>query len=298
MTKQETIIELIIKELEKRLNIHGIKMNEVTKNNGVHMTGISIPIKESLAATIYIDNGINKIMHAQTNVNDVVDEIIRAWNERDKHAIETVDVNGMLRDKEFILKHVHRILINRHANADRIDTIPHEHFFDLDIVYRAFLDETRSASFLISNDFMKSLGITVEELRDAAIANDHDQYCANPIYDVLKRYKPNLLLDDGIIDPAPMNDMLVCSNDSNMYGASVIADDDYMKFIANLYRRDFFIIPSSIHEVITIPADFATSREVISMVRDVNATQLSADEVLSNSVYKYDFANNEIQMIA
>lgn len=49
-----------------------------------------------------------------------------------------------------------------------------------------------------------------------------------------------------------------------------------------------FILPSSVHELIAIPdKGISDVNELRNMVREVNETQVEAEEILSNQVYRY-----------
>ena len=53
----------------------------------------------------------------------------------------------------------------------------------------------------------------------------------------------------------------------------------------------FYVIPSSVHEVIIIPADECsqkTAGELKALLASVNGTELSECEILSDSVYYYN----------
>ena len=52
---------------------------------------------------------------------------------------------------------------------------------------------------------------------------------------------------------------------------------------------DFFVLPSSIHEVLLVKDDGnASLPELKNMVEEVNATQVAPEEKLTDSVYHYD----------
>ena len=52
---------------------------------------------------------------------------------------------------------------------------------------------------------------------------------------------------------------------------------------------DFFILPSSIHEVLLVKDDGNVNfTELKNMVEEVNATQVAPEEKLTDSVYHYD----------
>jgi len=64
-----------------------------------------------------------------------------------------------------------------------------------------------------------------------------------------------------------------------------------------LGETDFYILPSSIHEVIIIPAIQNNDEEIQQfqeMVKEINATMLDEEEFLSDTVYKYDAKEQKI----
>ena len=61
-----------------------------------------------------------------------------------------------------------------------------------------------------------------------------------------------------------------------------------MAKIGDEFGDDYYLIPSSIHEVILIQKrDLGDVSELNNMIREVNLTQLSHDEILSNHYYTY-----------
>ena len=64
--------------------------------------------------------------------------------------------------------------------------------------------------------------------------------------------------------------------------------------------KDFYILPSSIHEVLLLPADYKDSEkteEMRDMVCEVNDTQLKLEERLSYNVYYYERSINQITIL-
>ena len=59
----------------------------------------------------------------------------------------------------------------------------------------------------------------------------------------------------------------------------------------------FFILPSSVHEVLLAGEDAPfTADELRSVVRRVNASEVSDEEFLSDEVYRYDAGKGEISI--
>ena len=62
-------------------------------------------------------------------------------------------------------------------------------------------------------------------------------------------------------------------------------------------RGYFYILPSSIHEVILVPESFGLEPERMQeMVKEINQTGVAPEEVLSDSVYYFD--GEEIRIVA
>ena len=83
--------------------------------------------------------------------------------------------------------------------------------------------------------------------------------------------------------------MYVLRDSREQYGASVIADTEFMQKVYDDIGG-FYILPSSLHEVlaITVKDEYYDVAEMTSMVTEVNRTQLTEEEVLADTVYKYD----------
>ncbi len=92
--------------------------------------------------------------------------------------------------------------------------------------------------------------------------------------------------------------MFIVSNITRRHGASVILYDGLLKASSDVFDDDLFILPSSIHEMIFMPASACDSPESLKdMVLSVNQTELDEDDVLSNSVYYYDRKTDKLKII-
>lgn len=92
------------------------------------------------------------------------------------------------------------------------------------------------------------------------------------------------------IDDCEIPKMIVISNEKKMNGASVIL---YPNVLRDLWEQngDFYLIPSSVHEVILIKdSEDIKEKELNLTIQNVNQTQLLLEEVLSNHAYFYSEA--------
>ena len=63
-----------------------------------------------------------------------------------------------------------------------------------------------------------------------------------------------------------------------------------------MMKGDYFILPSSIHEVLLLRDDGNMDyRALEAMVREINATQVAPEERLSDQVYHYDVAERVLE---
>ena len=82
--------------------------------------------------------------------------------------------------------------------------------------------------------------------------------------------------------------MFVLTNTAKYMGAGVIYCDEVLKAI-HKKLGDFFILPSSIHEVIIVPADNGINKTGLTeMVKSINAGVVLEDEQLSDEAFLYD----------
>ena len=86
------------------------------------------------------------------------------------------------------------------------------------------------------------------------------------------------------------NILYVLTNQIRSFGASVILYDGCLEMIGKYLGDNYFVLPSSIHEVIIMPEKKAPWGGVglSEMVQEINRTQVDDEDVLSDYAYYYD----------
>lgn len=85
--------------------------------------------------------------------------------------------------------------------------------------------------------------------------------------------------------------MYILTNQNKVNGAGVLARDGVLDKIGELLGSDFYVLPSSTHEVILVPDNGnMQTKELEDMVKEVNATQVPPEDLLSDKVQYYDRA--------
>ena len=162
---------------------------------------------------------------------------------------------------------------------------PHREFEDLSIVYQlnTVLKDNSKGCIVVTLDMMEKLGLDEEGIYQFAMekAPVNSPYRLKPMSAVIGD-----LLDE---DEVPSCPLMVLTNDEADYGASVVVYPNILEQCAVAMNGDFFIIPSSVHECLLHPDNNQVSLEQLKfIVKEVNDTQLSPEELLSYSVYHYD----------
>ena len=92
--------------------------------------------------------------------------------------------------------------------------------------------------------------------------------------------------------------MWVRSNREWIFGASGLLYPRVLETFAHTHHDSFYIIPSSVHEVILIPESMAVSEGFLKeILQIVNGTVWAKDRFLSDCVYYYDKDTLEIRCL-
>ncbi len=141
------------------------------------------------------------------------------------------------------------------------------------------------ASIKVTNAILDNLGVSKVELFDQALKDTHKDYFINDLGSMLAAM---LSSDAEIPDPGP--GVMVMTTKDNVHGASAICDAEILKTVSEKVGGDFYILPSSIHEMLAIPTSTpqTNAEQLRAMVKEVNDTQVAEDERVSYSVFYYD----------
>ena len=90
--------------------------------------------------------------------------------------------------------------------------------------------------------------------------------------------------------------MYILTTNDKRLGASMLLNVAALTRIAEELHSNLFIYPSSIHEVLVLPVEGTRKQRAKQkrMVEEVNASSVSPEERLSNSVYYFDREKQEV----
>lgn len=124
--------------------------------------------------------------------------------------------------------------------------------------------------------------------------------------DVLKQIARNRMgrdinesLLEEVLGNGPESPLYVMTNRTGINGASVILYDGVLRDFAETLGSDLVILPSSIHETLAIPyEEHLNAAELENMVRSINRTEVPPEDILSNSVYRYDRETDSVCVLS
>ena len=292
----EVFTEIIKSEMEKIYSSKcKVDVLNVVKNNGLHLTGITICNRESnMAPTIYLDGYFADYKDGRTMEN-ICKEIVQVY---EKNKVQKDFSLEQVTDFKNVKDRICFKLINREKNAELLTDTPYVEYQDLAVVFYILVSKDKSGitSITVRNSLMDMWGMDADILYYLAKKNTQRLFRGRVLsmMEVMAEIIGNSA--DAFEDSA--FPMYVATNVFKMNGACILLYDGVLKKFAEKIGGDFYILPSSVHEVIFVPANGdMDARYLIQMVKEVNATEVAPDEVLSDNVYKYHADTDFVEMM-
>ena len=260
-----------------------VKLNQIDKL-GESYTGLTVsPKGASSAPSINLNQFYEE---SSGNISEVLKEIagIITGNELNEDMSWLMDYEKV-KDNLFIR------VSNAERNDDVLKNAPHTRIEDLAITYHIKVDVPGKglASMLITNHTLNMYGISKEQLHHDAIKNSMSIFPAS-----INTMNNMLFVETGRTNDVSSlaqsgNKMMVLSNREQINGAASLFYPSVKDEIANIMKENYFILPSSVNEVILMPEMMGRNVEKLEqIVKNVNKTNVSPNEFLSNHVYHYD----------
>ena len=291
-----TFEEGIKVKLEERYPESNIVFHDVEKNNGVMLRAITIVNPGSnISPTIYLNDF--KKQYEETHDIDEICNKIAELNE--KHEGVEFDVDSVVNFSK-VKTRICAKLISRERNRNLLKTVPYRDFLDLAVVYFVSLEEMEFASILIHDNLLEKWGVTEEELYSCAMENMPKLFPESflTMTQVLRGMIADEFVDDENL--AEIDDVIyVATNKKKVFGAAVMLYPNFLEHVRETIGSNFYIIPSSIHEILIIPETKAglDKEELLETVQTVNDTQVSNEEILADNVYYYNSESKKIETL-
>lgn len=289
-----------------------VETYKIDKLNRGECNGITIRCKnEVIAPVIYMDKYYEEYLQGKSK-EEVLEEIVKLFMNLEKVTNFSLDI---FQDFEKVMDKIYFKIVNYSENQKMLEMIPHICHLDLAVVFCIHITQENMnvGSIMIQKDMLLQWNMQIEDIYEIAKKNTPKLFpvqirdmedIMNEIIvsefqkdDVDKEFANNLI-DELLGKERQRPKMLVASNTCGINGATVLLYDEELRKTADNIGTDFYILPSSIHEIIILPVKENVSKaELLEMVKEINSTQVSKDEQLSDNVYIYKKKNKKVEAV-
>lgn len=287
-----------------------IQINKVLKNNSLELDSLLVLQKgENIAPTIYLMPYYEAYLDG-TPVDTITQRLCSICQD--------VTVPVLSETFEFSYEEMKPYIIYRLVNYERnkklLKQIPYIKYLDLAITFHCLVKNNKEGigTIRVTNEHLSTWGAELEEVEELAVKNTIKFFplSIRSMDEVMRCILSENYMDehDVFIPDEMMNQILyksdsiqhnyqmfVLSNMKGINGATSMLYPNAIRDFAYQINSNFYILPSSIHEVILVPDQNNIKKETLEeMVKDINYTQVPPDEILSDRVYYYSKENNVI----
>ena len=293
----DQVTEDLNAHLPEELSGARVFARDVEKLQGTSYYGITVqPENSSIGVSLDLKPVYQMMEEEGLDYDGALDRIANTVENGILHRPEiTVDE---ISDYEHMKDSLMIQLVPTAGNEEMLSSMPHVEKEDMSIVYRMVIDTNTQgmASTLVTNQMLDTYGITADQLHADALANASVNFPAEV------RSMREMMAEMTGLDPDMLPDdpgMYVATCNHGMNGAGCIFYPEFMDQTAEKVGGDFFILPSSIHEVILVPDNGTmTAQELDAMVQEVNANEVIPEERLSGNAFHYDSKDHVFEKAA
>ncbi len=289
-------------------------LRSVVKNNRTEHKSIVIREGEDeIMPSIYLETFYDEYKKGM-GMEEIVETVLKVYRENRNPWPEGIDLSF-----EGLKEKIGFRVVNYEKNLDMLDEVPHLRIDDWAVCFECVITREcgQVGAFRVDYVIATRWRIGLKGLTELALQNTFRMFPSKlePIEEVLagmlisrleedrsltreeKEQKTKEIID-GVLarrDESGLP-MYVLSNAMNHFGAGAILNLPFMDGVREKLKEDFFILPSSVHELILIPVSCAPDEEkLLQMVHEVNEREVPEEEYLSEGVYRYSTLRGKIE---
>ena len=297
--------EQIAKGIEASIDGVTATPTETWRNNGVTQHGITFRKNdEKVSPVLYLNQWFKRFNKCELSVKDILEQVIREY--RCLPDVNIPDMEEWLASDDFI-NTITIHLVNREANKKMI-TARNLVSYALEntdltcLFYAKVISEGSTCGEIAISEYLLNRYLPTVANGEALYHEVVKRISAETI-----RFEPmsnlvNRMVEEVIGDASHLSIkedfMYVLTNLTMTYGASAILTEAARKMILErIPEGKVTMLPSSIHETILIPTTDDEDVEVLGkLVQQVNKTELSKEDILSDNVYHYDANTGKLEI--
>ena len=275
---------------------------DVLQHNKLNESYLGMTVRkddQTIAPTVNLEHYYEMFQAFDENLDIVMQQVADLVTLKPIH----LDLS-LFTNYEVAKEHLFIRVSDAERNGEILTGLPHRRVENLAITYHivAEIGEEGIGSTPVTNRMLNGFGITEEQLHQDALDNSPKIFPAK--VEAMSSMMDKMMREDmrragmteeeidlyfenmGLNDPNPLT---VVTNEHQTNGAAVLFYPGQMEKLGESVKGDFFILPSSTHEVLILPDDGGmTYQELKAMVMEINSTQVSPEDRLADEVYHYD----------
>lgn len=281
-----------------------IMIQEIQGSNKTVQFRVSIRKNgENKAVVVYLKDYYERYQKGDMTIQEAAEEIYR---ESHTHRVSMLQKTVAENFEEVKERIVYR-LVDYGRNQELLKQIPYIPYCDLAVIFYLIVEtnENGRMTALIHNQRMSIWKTDADTLY--RLAADNTPRLLPPVLESLADVMKGIareqtedkeeFMDNFLRNAVRCPSLYVLTNRDGIYGAAAVLYDGALKRFAKEQESDLVILPSSQHEVLLMPCTEGTvPAELQEIVREVNRTELSEEEVLSDSVYLYSRETNQVSL--
>ncbi|MBQ6089982.1 MAG: hypothetical protein IJL07_01775 [Lachnospiraceae bacterium] len=280
-----------------------ITTSEQRKNNQVTYPCITLRHPDrQLSPNIRVDGLFASYKRGLIDIDEISERIGAAYDNADD---ERSELEYLYTDPGKLYDRIIFRLVNYERNYETLDQYPHFRILDLAVIFclTVSLPGKDSGDVKIDRRIASLLGLDAGQLLSRAVRNTPELFPSSfkkideLILEILRKNRfPESAFPLFAGDESFQSPMMVLTNSIGFYGASALLYPGVLEKIREELGSEFYVLPSSVNEVIILPSNGHGSDYLRDMVREVNQTTVPPEEILSDNIYSYpkDFDSSVI----
>lgn len=291
----ETFKRQLAENLQEHFSAEtNISIRPISRNNHIILDGLTILEPESnISPTIYLNHYYTEYQNG-TSFSSIQEQILHFYYGH--CSLKHIDTS-FFTNFDNVRSRIVCKLIHCDKNKELLKEVPYFPYLDLAIVFYCLVAENpyENASIPIYNEHLEYWHTSKDTLLMLARENTPLllPFCCDTLADLILPVLDILPQNERPAAKAMLSEesvpMYVITNKQHQYGACCILYQDALKKVSEQLNDNLYILPSSVHEVIILPASAVNCpQDLPHMVRSINMTEVSPEEILSDCVYYYN----------
>lgn len=292
ISEKKEFAQKLVDELQEIHPEYEYDIQEVNKNNEILIGICVMPENSNAGPSIYVEPFIEEYNDGRS-----IEEIAGLVSDIAENAISEMpqlDILDHINNFDDVKDKIFCSLVGNDQNPvlDKLVHTPATE--DLSYVYKIKADNDYSIP--VSNSLVDEWKISPETLHETAMENTpkinepviEDMFWAMAELTGMDEQTAKDMFGNG-------PEMIVVTNEDKFFGAVSIMNPEIQDILVDHCAGDFYILPSSVHEVIVIPAmDIVDPSDLTQMVKEINSQDVRPQDRLLDRALAFDSEERKI----